>query len=140
MTTRFQLFTCNYPAFRDQMGTPVRTSNGTPRFALKYDLVHTVREVFPSWKLVKSNAGQDAFRRQYQEGLDDVGVDVFASRFRAISVAEDEPRLVLLCFEDISKPDWWCHRTMFAEWWTRETGDEVRELGPKPDPPLVGLF
>ena len=42
-------------------------------------------------------------------------------------------RLVLLCFEDLSKPGEWCHRSIFATWWKEVTGDEVRELGPVAD-------
>lgn len=35
-------------------------------------------------------------------------------------------RLVLLCFDDIRKE--LCHRSLFAQWWQRETGENVREL------------
>lgn len=132
MTTTFELFTANYPKFQPAMGTPVQASNGKPRYKVKYDLNYAVREVYPAWALVRGNKPHAEFKAAYQAGLDQIGVDAIASRFRAIATAEDEPRLVLLCFEDLSKgADNWCHRSMFAEWWTRQTGDVVRELGPQ---------
>lgn len=141
VTTRFELFTLNYARFKPEMGTPVRTSNGAPRYRLGYDLDHSVKEVFPPWALVKGNHPREVFRDRYRAHLATQGVDKMASRFRAIAVATGEPRLVLLCFEAIDKsPDNWCHRTMFAEWWQDMTGEQVRELGPtgppKPEPTL----
>jgi hypothetical protein len=37
---------------------------------------------------------------------------------------------VCLCFEDLTKPGLWCHRQIFARWWTEETGEAVPELEP----------
>ncbi|WIK63333.1 hypothetical protein [Gleimia europaea] len=62
--------------------------------------------------------------------MDRVGVKKFAELFESIAKAEGDYRLVLLCFEDISKPGQWCHRRAFAKWWEQKTGDPVRELGP----------
>lgn len=127
----FELFTLNYKNFRPTMGTPVQTSNGRPRWKLPYDLTLKCQEVYPAWKLVKSNLDKAAFTEQYHAGLDAVGVDVLASRFRALATAGGDERLVLLCFEDIAKSvDDWCHRRMFADWWEDRTGEAVRELGP----------
>lgn len=141
--THVDLFTANYSAFRDSMGTPVQISNGKPRYPVKYDLRYAVKEAYPAWALVKGHKPHAEFKAAYHAALDQIGVETLMSRFRAIVVAEDEPRLVLLCFEDLSKgADNWCHRTMFAEWWHRNTGDQVRELGPRledapaPDPTL----
>ena len=35
---------------------------------------------------------------------------------------------MLLCYEDVRIPEDWCHRTVFAEWWAENTGEEIREL------------
>jgi uncharacterized protein YeaO (DUF488 family) len=35
--------------------------------------------------------------------------------------------LVLLCFEDLSRPDAWCHRSLLAEWISQHTGETIRE-------------
>jgi hypothetical protein len=134
VTTPFELFTARFQRFDPSMGTPVQAANGKPRWALKYDLRYAVKETFPAWALVQRSRADDIdqaeFSQLYQQGLDRVGVEKLTSRFRAIAVAEGDPRLVLLCYEDLTKPGWWCHRTMFAEWWTRQTGDPVIELGP----------
>ena len=39
-------------------------------------------------------------------------------------------RLVLLCYEDLTKPGLRCHRRLFANWWCENTGDVVPELEP----------
>jgi hypothetical protein len=39
------------------------------------------------------------------------------------------PLLALLCYEDLSEPGTFCHRRMFAEWWSERTGEKVEELG-----------
>lgn len=35
---------------------------------------------------------------------------------------------VLLCWEDLAKPDAWCHRRMIAEWFKDRLGHDVPEL------------
>lgn len=45
--------------------------------------------------------------------------------------------LVLMCFDDLSKPGAWCHRTMFAEWYYEKTGVSVPELGKTSPPPAA---
>ena len=45
--------------------------------------------------------------------------------FARLYTTLDETTVVLLCFENLAKPGLWCHRTMFAEWWTGETGELV---------------
>ena len=42
--------------------------------------------------------------------------------------------VVLLCYEDIRKPDDWCHRRTFADWWMKQTG-EGTSLPPPPTAP-----
>jgi len=129
---KFDLFTLNYKRYDVEMGVAVRTSNGYPRF-VRFPLKHAVPETYPTWPMVKSDMSQEEFGKQYFELLDERGLDVIASRFRAIATAEGDTRLVLMCYEDLEKGQW-CHRTFFAEWWTRMTGEEVRELGPTGPP------
>lgn len=138
---RFTLFTTSYSRFRPGMGEPVQASNGKPRWKLAYDLTYAIREAYPKWSLVKSNLSEEEFTRRYHADLDKVGVDAISSRLRAIAVATGNERLVLLCFEELSKPNNWCHRRMFASWWEAQTGDAVRELGPTgPDDDQAGLL
>lgn len=125
---RFQLFTLDFKKYDPSMGVPVRSSNGYPRY-VKYKMQHAAKETFPTWPMVKGNLTQEEFGRQYFDLLDSRGLDVIASRFRAIATAEGEPRLVLMCYEDLAKGQW-CHRTYFAQWWEKMTGEVVAELGP----------
>jgi hypothetical protein len=124
---KFELFTLNYPKFQPSMGVPIRTSNGFPRYKLSYQLSHAMRELMPSRAIMK--LPKPEFTSAYRDGLDAVGLDVIASRFRAIATAEGDERLVIMCFEWLERGDW-CHRTIFGEWWEDRTGEKVRELGP----------
>lgn len=138
-----KLYTLDYKRMTTDLGVAVRTSNGAPRWKLKYPLTHAVKEVMPLWALVKAKLPHEEFAAKYEAALTDVGVDVIASRFRAIVAAEADPRLVLLCFDDLAKPGVTCHRTVFARWWERMTGEEVLELGPTGPVPTAsepGLF
>jgi hypothetical protein len=143
MTAKFSLFTLDYKRMTTDLGTAVRTSNGAPRWKLKYPLDHAVREVMPEWALVKAKLPHEEFAAKYVDALTKVGVDVIADRFRAIAAGVDDTRLVLLCFDDLSKPGVTCHRTVFARWWESMTGENVVELGPTgpvPTPQEPGLF
>lgn len=143
MTARFELFTLNFQRMTADKGTAVRISNGAPRWKLKYPMTHSVKELHPTWADVKAKLPSDVFEERYHAKLTDVGVDVIASKLRAIAVAEGDPRLVLLCFEALDKPGASCHRTMFARWWTQMTGEPVTELGPTSPTPTAdepGLF
>jgi hypothetical protein len=46
----------------------------------------------------------------------------------AFAKGHDAKGVVLLCFEDLSKPGEWCHRRAFATWWEEQTGEKVEEL------------
>lgn len=124
----FELFTHRYQGFEPSMGVPVRITLGAPRWALPYALEHQVREAAPSREYF--GAARPVYEAAYVTQLNGHGVEFFASRFQQIAVSARDPRLVLLCFEDLSKPDQWCHRRMFAEWWQERAGAKVRELGP----------
>ncbi len=124
----FELFTHRYQDFEPSMGVPVRITLGAPRWTLPYSLEHQVREAAPSREYFGS--ARPVYEAAYRAQLDRHGVKFYASRFQGIAKAAGDLRLVLLCFEDLSKPDQWCHRRMFAAWWKERTGEKVRELGP----------
>ncbi|MEV4704531.1 hypothetical protein [Actinoplanes sp. NPDC049316] len=130
------LFTCRYQRFRPDMGTPVRTTAGYPRFTLGYELAGHARLISPTWAMVSIN-DEATYRGLYRQMLDARGVDAVRDELQAIADQVPDPRLVLLCFDDLSKPDGWCHRRMFADWWTEHTGTEVPELA---EPPIASLF
>ena len=118
------LCTSSYPKARPEQGVLVRTSVGHPRF-FRYPLV-IARTVAPTGSL-RDIADRETFTPLYFAKLDANRDAVFAETRR---IAGEHPgeRLVLLCFEDITRPGVWCHRPVFAEWWKRETGGDAPEL------------
>ncbi|MFB6643961.1 hypothetical protein ACFCYF_42790 [Streptomyces chartreusis] len=124
----FELFTCRYQGFEPAMGVPVRITLSPPWWTLPYVLDHQVRELAPSRSYFGS--ARTEFETAYRAQLDERGVEALAARFQQIAVTGGDLRLVLLCFEDLTKPGEWCHRRMFASWWQEKTGAQVRELGP----------
>lgn len=132
----YAIATCSYSAYQPEMGTPVRTSIGGPRMfkhrpgpgvKLPY-----VRALAP-WGLF-GNAefmGQpEKFRTAYLEGLDAHAGEI-AEALKVIAQEFGLPP-VLLCFENLAKPDATCHRTYAAEWLESHTSLSVPELGPHP--------
>jgi hypothetical protein len=122
------LATGRYQTFRPELGVPVRTTVGTPRFPLRYELDEFVRQLAP-WGLFGKELSDDEFTVLYRERLEKIGVDVLRAEFEAIAARNDGKRLVLLCFEDVlaGQP---CHRRTFAAWWAERTGQVVPELEP----------
>lgn len=132
------LYTSRYQRFRPGQGAPIRTTAGYPRFQLAYELAGHAQLITPTWAMVNLD-NEEVYRGQYLAMLDAQGLDIIEDELKEIEYRAGDERLVLLCFCDLSKPDGWCHRRMFAEWWERATcGDgEVLELAEKRQP---GLF
>ena len=66
--------------------------------------------------------------------LEAIGLDAIVGRLGRIAEEAGGLPLVLLCYEDLTKPGQWCHREHLSSW-LRERGVEVRELGPGDLPP-----
>src|SRR5260221_824750 len=62
------------------------------------------------------------FTARYHAALDRAGVDRVLRDLQRISDAHDGQDLVLLCYEDVRKPDEWCHRQVLAEWLAQRAG------------------
>jgi hypothetical protein len=133
-----ELFTLDYKRFKPEMGVPVRTSNGFPRF-VRYPLTASMPSVMPEPHTIKWT-DRERFWTAYSRKLSSIGVDDLRIGFRTIAEHFGDNRLVLMCYEDLTVPGKWCHRSLFAEWWTAMTGEPVIELGPKPEAPLASLF
>jgi hypothetical protein len=129
-----QLFTSRYQRFNPEHGVPVRTTVGAPRFPLAYQLAADADLVKPTYPMLSLD--EQPYRVQYTSRLDTAGVEAIRDELAAISAAAGDDRLVLLCFCDLSRPNAWCHRRMFAAWWHQQTGEEVPELAENPDPSL----
>ena len=102
--------------------TPVGISQGNARF-LKYTPVY-LRALAPTRAMIKMT-DKVAYQEAYVKILDDLGIENVQKMLADIS---DGKPIVLLCFEDLRKPELWCHRTMFAEWYEQQTGQKVEEL------------
>jgi hypothetical protein len=124
-----ELFTNRYQKAQPSQGLMVRTTLGAPRFKLRYELDGNLPQLAPSRDIFRKPYGE--FRTAYRRHLHILGPKHILEAIEAIRKASsrpDEQRMVLLCFDDLSKEGAWCHRTMFAEWWLEKTGEEVREL------------
>ena len=120
-TARYHNKTVNNAAVSNTY-TPVGISQGNAQH-LKYVPV-SLKAIAPSWSIVKMT-DQDAYRKAYFQQLDNVGIDAIRRMLEELSCGKP---IVLLCFEDLRKPDLWCHRRMFAEWYEAKTGEQVLEL------------
>jgi len=105
----------------------VRISVGNPRWHLPYPLAGACRLLMPTRDMLELD--YDEYRLLYRGILEEHGVTAIREDLRRISEEAKNPGLVLLCFESLRKPDQWCHRTIFAEWWTEKTREAVIELG-----------
>jgi hypothetical protein len=106
---------------------PVGITLGAPRFRLGYELAARLRELAPAGFMFEVDDQSD-FRRLYLARLHRLTVTRAAAILRELSEAHGGKPLVLLCFEDLTKPGEWCHRRLFAVFWEEETGEEVPEL------------
>lgn len=130
--------TCSFPEYRPEMGgTPVRIANGSPRYKLKYSLTLALPGLFPDRSTLKWP--RDKFTEKYVSKLEEQGVEGIrqaAAMLRSQAGLAADASLVLLCFEQLAKPTRgvfpWCHRSIFAGWWTSKTGEAVPELGAVP--------
>lgn len=120
---------------------PVGISIGKPRWPLGYQLRDQCLELAPKGYMLKMDIV--SFTAIYEERLENIGVSNIA---RILSGYEDKAKkegkeVVLLCYEDVRKEGEWCHRTIFAEWWRKKTGETIRELHdpsvPKEKKPLA---
>jgi hypothetical protein len=107
----------------------VGITRGYPRFRLRYLVVANLRQLAPTREML---AIGDActFDKMYQDRLDDLGVDEARRLLNDCVERANNERLVLLCFEDLTKPGLRCHRRLLSAWWQENTGEIVPELEP----------
>jgi hypothetical protein len=105
---------------------PVRISIGHPRWKLGYELTGACKLLMPTRDMLKLD--EPTYRALYLGMLEKAGVDAIAEDLARLCPA-GAPGLVLLCFEDLTKPGEWCHRRIFADFWLEKTGEGVPELG-----------
>lgn len=133
-----EVATCSYGEFRPEMGYPIRTSRGAPKwFVYPY---MSWENVFPTYSMLQLPFEQ--YQPRYLGMLEKHGADKLLGDLQFMSeeyakANDGEVRpLVLLCYEKLSKgPDNWCHRTQLAGWLTRRCGLHIEELGAQLPPP-----
>jgi hypothetical protein len=130
---RPEIATCSFSEFQPDMGVPIRTSRGAPRWKLKYDIAGVLLDLAPEGHMF--HMARPQFTDAYERKLETIGVEELQVKFgRLIAANGGRVPLVMLCFEKLYDTDGagqpkWCHRTIFAHWWTRKTGVAVPELG-----------
>lgn len=122
-----KLFTSRYgnKILRNGNYTTVRISLGTPKWDLGYRLDGEFKDLMP-FGLFREYETYEAFKPAYFERLDKIGVSRIQQQLADFDKLGKD--VVLLCYEDIRKPENWCHRTAFAEWYKMRTGITIEEL------------
>jgi len=99
---------------------------GKPRWPVGFEFVE-FNWLAPYGKLFRIN-DRSKFTVAYFQKLDRIGVAAIRKRFPPIPDQHGGKDLMLLCYENLTKPGEWCHRQVFAQWWLRETGEVIVEL------------
>lgn len=120
-TSRYQ----NQDAIIGSGLVPVRITVGGVRFKLRYDLRYSVPELAPFYWTLKLDQG--AFTMHYLEKVDR-NRQTIEWMIDKISAENDRKGLVLLCFEDLTKPGQWCHRQILAKRLEQWSGQPILEL------------
>jgi len=101
---------------------PVGITLGEPKMALPYDLTANVKILAPTRAMF--HLQDPAFRDAYMAHLDGHG----SKKINDLLMRFDDGRpMVLLCFESVVNGEA-CHRRKFADWWFRQTGEEIPEI------------
>ena len=111
--------------------TVVGVTRGAPKFPLKYPLAGNIMEIAPPGYLF-NEYDRARFTPRYFQNMDRQGAQKIAHILAQYEKQGED--VVLCCYEDVRKPNEWCHRLVFAEWWESRTGEKIPEL---PDPSHV---
>ena len=101
----------------------VRISLGNPRWKTPYQIAGTIKNLMPTRDLLSKNLYYDDYKEEYIRILESVGLCAIQK-----ALAEFGKNVVLLCFENVTKDENWCHRRIFAEWYEQKTGESIQEL------------
>jgi hypothetical protein len=119
----------NYELLSSGVVVPVRISMFAPQpllGELPYELKYSVRALQPERHMI---GGWPRFSTGMLAKLETIGVEKIASQLAAISTAEGDKSLALLCHEDVTQARGHrCHRVVVSLWWLEQTGHEIPEL------------
>ena len=105
--------------------TVVGMVRGLPRYKRKYKLAGNILDIAPPRELFDVY-DRALFTPPYMEHLDKLGLEHISKELERFTALGKD--VVLCCYEDVRKPDEWCHRLVFAEWWLKNTGQTIPEL------------
>lgn len=121
------MFTARYmnSAIDKETMVPVSISRYLPKLKTSYDIKIQLLHLAPGKEYVEEQ-DEKLFLKLYRKQLDIIGV---RSVFKVLwDLYEPGKEIVLLCSEDIRDNKSWCHRRMFAEWFSEKTGIVIEEL------------
>ncbi len=125
------ILTGRYRCWTPEDGWPLVTTVGRP--SAKYHATfldsrlfsaQALQEITPHDCLTAKN-DRLRFEGMYRARLNGFRAEILG-RLRRLQ-HRPEP-VCVLCWCDLDKR--WCHREIFAAWWTEQTGEQVRELAP----------
>lgn len=121
--------TCSYSEYTPDLGMPVCGSVGRYRW-WKHEPLHMAGQVVAPDRAWIHMDDRDAYEKLYIAKLDRDSdrIDETLNRLETAAGSRD---VVLMCFEDLSRPGNWCHRRMFADWWHARHGFLPPEVGRK---------
>jgi hypothetical protein len=111
---------------------PIGITRYPPRFKLGYKLRATLYDFAPTaemLQLAKQPDGRDRFTEAYLGRLETIGPASILAQLEAMQGKASG--VVLLCYEDVTDNEAWCHRLLLGHWLRQHAGLDVREL---PDP------
>lgn len=121
------------PELKSGNYTVVGIVRGLPKFKLNYDLAGNIIDIAPPRTLFNVY-DREIFTAPYKGHLDKVGLERISAQLQTYTELGKD--VVLCCYEDVRKPQEWCHRLVFAEWWLEKTGCQINEL--QDDSPIKG--
>jgi hypothetical protein len=126
-----RLVVARYGAVDPARMVPVQTSIGRPKW-VGFEVI-AWGAVAP-WGMVGKFTDPSEFRRAYRARLHRQRGRILSELAGLLGDYPDHP-LALCCFEDLRKPDAWCHRTYLAELLGEWLGVEIPELEVMPTVP-----
>ena len=136
MTLRIVTSRYSNPHVPESGLTPVGITRYPPRFRLAYELKANLYDLAPTpemLQIAKGENGRERFTTAYRARLDAIGVHDIVQQLTAAQGTNTG--LVLLCYEDVTTGEHWCHRLLLGEWLREQAGLVVAELpdvGKKP--------
>lgn len=106
---------------------PIGISLYPPKFRTAFKVVGYIKQLAPTRDMFGLPFNE--YEPKYIAILEAHGVEKIKKLLQSVTPQDaDASKIVLLCFEDLSKQDKWCHRRIFARWWQAKTGEVIPEL------------